>query len=115
MGQGSSGGHSSLEEQLVSEKIQGVVLQDVKVVVREYEIAKYSDVEALKELLLLIPQLVEAVQSLKVKLAAIKEYKLVEEEIRVPHVKYIPTEVERIVWKDVDRKKCKECGKEVTG
>jgi len=113
MGQGASGGGEGLEEMLVSEKINGVVLQDVKVVTRIYDIATYKDVEALKELLKLIPELVDEVQALKVKLTAVREYKLVEEEIRVPHIKYIPTEIERVVFKDVEKKRCKECGKEV--
>lgn len=109
----SGGGAESLKDQLVTQKINSVVLQDVKVVVREYQVAKYNDVEALKELLGLIPKLVEEVQKLKVKLAGVREYKLVEEEIRVPHVKYVPTEVERVVWKDVDKERCKSCGKVV--
>ena len=113
MGQGASGGGEGLGEMLVSEKINGVVLQDVKVITRTYEIATYKDVEALKELLSLIPTLVEEVQALKMKLTAVREYKLVEEEIRVPHIKYIPTEIERVVFKDVEKKRCKECGKEV--
>jgi len=44
----------------------------------------------------------------------VKTYKLVEEIIRVPRIQYIPTEVERVVWKDVSRERCEHCGKELT-
>ena len=43
----------------------------------------------------------------------VKTYKLVEEIIRVPRIQYIPTEVERVVWKDVSRERCEHCGKEI--
>lgn len=43
----------------------------------------------------------------------IKKYVLVEEIIKVPKIQYVPTEVERVVWKDVPRERCSHCGKEI--
>ena len=45
----------------------------------------------------------------------VKVPKFVEEIVKVQKIVYVPTEVERIVWKDVYREKCEKCGKEVTG
>jgi hypothetical protein len=80
---------------------------------KEYVLATYRDVDALKELFSLIPKAMDEIQRLKLELAKVREYKLVEEIVRVPQIKYIPTEVERVVWKDVPRERCKECGKEI--
>ncbi len=43
----------------------------------------------------------------------VKKYVLVEEIIKVPKIQYVPTEVERVVWKDVPRERCNHCNKEV--
>lgn len=43
----------------------------------------------------------------------VKTYTLVEEIIKVPKIQYVPTEVERVVWKDVPRERCSHCGKEI--
>ena len=61
-----------------------------------------------------MPRVVEKVVIKEVPIE-VKIYKLVEELIKVPKIQYIPTEVERIVWKDVYRERCEKCGKEVTG
>jgi len=84
------------------------------IVDKEYHIATYKDVAAITELLSLVPKLMDEIQRLKLELTKVRDYKLVEEIIRVPQIKYIPTEIERVVWKDVPREKCRECGKEVT-
>jgi len=46
------------------------------------------------------------------KVFEVKVPKLVEEIIKVPRIQYVPTEVERVVWKDVPRERCSKCGKE---
>lgn len=43
----------------------------------------------------------------------VKKYTLVEEIIKVPKIQYVPTEIERVVWKDVPRERCSHCGKEI--
>lgn len=80
---------------------------------KEYTITTFKDVEAIRELVKMVPTLMAEIQRLKVELAGVRDYKLVEEIVRVPQIKYIPTEVERVVWKDVERERCKVCGKEV--
>jgi len=81
------------------------------IVDKEYTIAIYKDVDALKELLELIPKVLKEIEEMKVEIGKIKDYKLVEEELRVPKVKWIPTEAERIVWTDVPRERCESCKK----
>jgi len=80
---------------------------------REVEIITYKDVDAIKELIGLVKDLREEVKETKKNLDEIKKYVLVEEIIRVPKINYKPTEVERIVWKDVSRERCQSCGGEV--
>jgi hypothetical protein len=68
---------------------------------KEYVIVTYQDIEALKELIDLAPKLLAQLKELK-------DYKLVEEVIKVPQVQYVPTQVERVVW--IDRKRDKVTG-----
>ena len=83
------------------------------VIPKEYKIATYGDVEALQKLFELVPKMMSKLQDLELKLAGIIDYKLVEEDLKVPRIKWIPREEQRIVWKDVIRERCKDCGKEV--
>ena len=61
-----------------------------------------------------VPRVVEKVVIKEIPVE-VKVVKLVEEIIKVPKILYMPTEVERIVWKAVYRERCEKCGKEVTG
>ncbi len=83
------------------------------IVDKEYIIATYKDVDALKDLLSLIPRVMNEMEMMKAELAKMKDYKLVEEVLRVPKVKWIPTKTERIVWKDVNKERCEKCRGEV--
>lgn len=59
-----------------------------------------------------VPRVVERLVVKEV-VEKVTKYKLVEEIVKVPKIKYIPTEVERIVWKDVERERCSHCRREV--
>ena len=83
------------------------------VIDKEYQIATYKDVDALKSLLELVPKVLEEIEDVKAHLDTLKEYKLVEELVRAPKIKWIPTEEERIVWTDVPRERCEKCSKEI--
>lgn len=81
--------------------------------IKTVSIVDYKDVDAIRSLIEEIPKLKEEMVQLKQTLDNLKDYKLVEEIIRVPKNEYVPTPVERIVWKDINRERCKECGKEI--
>ena len=80
---------------------------------KEYQIATYKDVDALKSLLELIPKVMKEMDDMRATISKLKDVKLVEEIKRVPEIKYIPTEVERVVYKDVSKERCEKCSKEV--
>ena len=104
--------------------------ETVKVVEKEYEVEKpvfkdvvievpkYKTKEIIepvvirKEIEVEVPRVIEKIKVVE-KPYEVKTYKLVEEIIKVPKIKYIPTEVERIVWKDVPRERCKHCNREI--
>lgn len=68
----------------------------------------FKDVEVVREVL----KVVEKIR-VEEKVVEVITYKLVEEIIKVPKIQYVPTDVERVVWKDVVRERCKNCGKEI--
>lgn len=78
----------------------------------------FKDVEVLRvnikeeEKVIEVPRVVQKTKVIEEELI-IKVPKLVEEIVRVPRIQYVPTEVERIVWKDVPRERCSSCGKEI--
>ena len=72
---------------------------------KEYELVTFKDLEAITKAMDLIPKLVTMVEALQNKLESLYDYKLVEKEIKVPQITYVPTPVERIVWKDVSRER----------
>ena len=76
---------------------------------KEYTIATYGDVVALRDLMDMVPKVMDQLKTLKMEVAQIRKYKLVEEVTTVDRVKYRPVEVERIVWKDVSRERCNKC------
>lgn len=80
---------------------------------KEYIIATYKDVDAIKALLELVPKVLVEIEGMKEAISKIKDYKLIETELKVPKVKWIPTEEERVVWKDVPKERCENCSKEV--
>lgn len=59
-----------------------------------------------------VPRVIEKVR-IEERVVPITKYKLVEEMVKVPKIVYVPTTVERIVWKDVPRERCKHCSKEI--
>ena len=78
-----------------------------------YEVISYKDTDAIALLVELVPTLMKELKELKVEMDKLKEYKLVEEVVKVPKINYIPREEERIVWKDVPRERCEKCKEEV--
>jgi hypothetical protein len=121
-----------------------IIVMDVKVVNREVETQTFKlkenivevDKPSYKEVIVEVPRFISkeiispvikdvvverevlrVVEKIKVeeKVVEVITYKLVEEIIKVPKIQYVPTEIERIVWKDVYRERCDKCGKEVTG
>lgn len=77
------------EKPLLQEKVYEVLgsgtLSDIK-----------ATVEAVKELS-------EAMATLKKHLDSLREYKLIEEVVKIPKPEFYPVKVERVVWEDVKR------------
>lgn len=84
------------------------------IVDKEYEVFTVKDLEATQKVITVVPQLIQmivdlekTVTNLNEKIKSLCEYKLVEQEVKVPQITYVPTPVERIVWKDVVRERVK--------
>jgi len=67
------------------------------------EVVSVSDVEAIRSLVVLVPQLLKDIEIMRKKLDECIRFKLVEKVIEVPKLEWISTPVERIIWKDVER------------
>ena len=78
-----------------------------RIIEKEYTIATIKDMENVRMLMDAIPKITETLKKLEEKLSGLRDYKLVEEVKKVPKLEYIPTTVERIVWKDVERERPK--------
>ncbi len=74
---------------------------------KEYTIASIKDMANVRALMDLIPKMSKAIDDLKKKVESLVEYKLVEKVIDAPKINWISTDVERIVWTDVDRERPK--------
>lgn len=74
---------------------------------KEYTLVTFKDLEAIRQAMELMPQVIKNMNELVDKLTTIKNYKLVEQEIKVPKITWVPREEERIVWKDVERERPK--------
>lgn len=107
--------YSPKTEETIKYVVKEVVVEKPVILEREYEkpvlkevvyetILK-SDIELIKQALIVIPKLSEAIKALEAKLISCISYTLVEQEIKVPKVVFIPTEVERVVWKNVERER----------
>lgn len=85
----------------------------------EYEVLKPKDIHILKDFLEEIPRLTKAMYEALTAIRAfnadlkkaednvgrLRDYKLVEEVIKVPKIEYVPVQVERVVWKNVERER----------
>ena len=94
-------------------EVEVPVFTDVAVdrpVFRDVEVLRVSIKE--KEKIIEVPRVIQKTKIIEEELI-VKVPKLVEEIIRVPRIQYVPTEVERIVWKDVPRERCSSCNKEI--
>ena len=97
--------------------VERPVFKDVEV---ECVRVKYIDKEIINPILVSVekvvevPKFVEKVVVVEVPVE-VRVYKMVEEIVKVPKIQYVPTVVERIVWKDVYREKCENCKKEILG
>ena len=94
------------DEETIKYTIKKVPTEKFIPVEKEVDLITYKDLGAIKELLKILPELMKHLKTLK-------EYKLVTEEIKVPDVKYIPTEVPRVVFKDIPKERCAVCGRVV--
>lgn len=72
---------------------------------RNVEVINVKDLDNIKALSSIVKDLALEIEQLKKKLNELKEFKLVEELVRVPKIEWMPTQVERIVWKDVIRER----------
>lgn len=75
------------------------------IIEKTVELMKYQDMEAVQQLAGMVPQLITQIKEIKAELDKLSSYKLIEKEIEVPKIIWLPTNVERIVWKDVERKR----------
>jgi len=101
------------EEKTTKYMPEEVAIEKPVIVEKKYTIATYEDANALQAILGLVKNLTEEIGTLRTQLNSIRGYKLVEEIIKVPKLLMIPTEVERVVWKDVPRERCQHCSKEI--
>lgn len=74
---------------------------------KEYTIASIKDMENVRALMDLLPKMSQAIDELRKKVEGLTKYKLVEKEIDAPKINWIPTNVERIIWTDVERERPK--------
>jgi len=101
---------------VVEEKVIEVtrpIFKDVIVdrpVYKDVEIEKYTVKRV--DLPIEVPRVTEKVKIIEKEFEVLVP-KMVEEIIKVPKIVYVPTEVERVVWKDVPRERCSHCGKPV--
>jgi hypothetical protein len=72
------------------------------------DLVTYSDVNSIKELIEIVPQLKKDIKDILVQLGELRKYKLVEQEIKVPKITWVSTPVERVVWKDIERERPKD-------
>ena len=101
----------TVEERIV--EVPKLVEKDVIVERPVYKPVEVKDVTIRKvEMPVEVPRITEKLKIVEQEYV-VKVPKLVEEIIKVPQIKYIPTEVERIIWKDVPRERCAHCGKMV--
>ena len=70
-----------------------------------YEIASVKNLDEVIKATETIKGLCASLAELRTHLEALKDYKLVEEIVRVPKIEYYNVPVERIVWKDIVRDK----------
>jgi hypothetical protein len=73
------------EKPIVTDKIY----ERPVIIEKEYQIVSFKDLEAIKELIEIVPKLLVEINKLKT-------YRLVEEIIKVPKINYIPTDVFKI-------------------
>lgn len=72
---------------------------------KKYTVATVDDMAVLRELLASVPRMVQELKILKEELNGLRKYKLVEKVVIVPKIQWNTVDVERIVWKDVEREK----------
>lgn len=96
-------------------EVERPVYKDVEIERPVYKTIEVQDVvikKVEKVVEIEVPRYIEKLHIIKKEQEVIVP-KLVEEIIKVPKIRYVPTEVERIVWKDVPRERCKHCSKEI--
>lgn len=103
-----------VEEETVKYKVKEEPTVKYKLVLEEQTILQLKDLEEIKGFLKVVPDIRAALVEIEQKLKELKAYKVVEELVKTQKIQFIPTEVERIVWKDVSRERCTDCGKEIT-
>jgi len=59
------------------------------IIEKEYQLVTFKDLEAIKEAMVLIPKLLDEIKTLR-------NYRVVEEIIKVPKINYVPTDVYKI-------------------
>lgn len=72
---------------------------------KDYTVASITDMENVRALMKLIPEMSKGIDELRKKVESLVKYKLVEKVIDAPRIEWIPTVVERITWKDVERER----------
>ena len=72
---------------------------------KDYTVATVTDMENVRALMKLIPEMSKAIDTLRKKVESLVDYKLVEKVIEAPRIEWIPTPGESIVWKNVEREK----------
>ena len=93
-------------------EVEKPVLTDVPyerpvITTKEYNIASIKDMDNIRALMKFIPEMSKAIDELRKKVESLVKYKLVEKVLDAPKIKWVPTTVERIIWKDVERERPK--------
>ena len=85
--------------------IKEVTYEKPKLVEKVVEVIVVKNLDEVKSCISLVKELNEQLGKLSTHLSTLREYKLVEELVRVPRIEYKPVYVERIVWTDVIRER----------
>jgi len=90
-----------VEKPIVVDVSYEVKYEKPVIVEKEYTVFQPKDMVLIKELATMLPNVLAGLEK-------VRNFKLVEDVIKVPKIQYVPTNVERVVWSDVH--KCKKCG-----
>ncbi len=85
--------------------VKEVIYEKPKVVEKEVEVVRIKDIELIKELTGEVIAMQEQMKALKLQLAELRNYRLIEQEVVVPKLQWKVVKAERIEWVNVKRER----------